>query len=192
MKQNGKSLLILGCALFSLGIALLLLIQVHTMQSARENAQIIQIMEVILTDRREGTIDLDYEEEMPALELHGEDFVAMLEIPSHGLKLPVSNTWDKEKIWSYPCRFFGTAYNGTLVIGGCDQAGQFDFFDHIQDGAEVTVTDMTGSVFSYLVDRVERSSSVEVRILADTDTDLILFVRDAQLLEYIIVRCVMK
>jgi len=129
---------------------------------------------------------------MPALELHGADFIALLEIPAYGLKLPVCSMWDKEAVMSYPCRFYGSTYDGTLIVGGYDQAGQFDFFDRIQDGAAVTVTDMTGSTFSYAVALVERSDSAQAEILLDDTADLTLFVRDAQGLEYILLRCVAK
>jgi len=154
--------------------------------------EIVQTMEMILKDRREGLIEFAQAKEMPVLELKGEDFIALLEIPSFGLKLPVLGEWDKGKVTSYPCRFCGTSYNGNLVIGGYDQPGQFDFFDVISNGATVKVTDMTGNEFCYVVDCVERSDSAQAEILIDDKADLTLFVRDAQLLEYIILHCVMR
>ena len=106
--------------------------------------------------------------------------------------MPIGNTWDKGKVISHPCRFYGSVYDGTLIIGGYDQAGQFDFFDRIYSNVTIKVTDMTGSTFSYVVERVERSSTAQAEVFMDEDSDLTLFVRDAQLLEYIILRCVMK
>lgn len=192
MRKNGKVIFVLGCLLILAGIVLLFLLQAQTERAERINAEIVQTMETILVNRREGTKDPQRETEMPALELHGEDFIALLEIPAYGLKLPVCGTWDKNKAVSFPCRFHGSAYDGTLVVGGYDQPGQFDFFDRIQNGSIVTATDMTGSTFSYAVDRVERSSSAQAEVLMDGGADLTLFVRDAQLLEYIILRCVVK
>ena len=171
---------------------MLFLWKIQTQKAERTNGEIVQTMEAILIDRRQGTKDLECEPEMPALEIQGEDFIALLEIPSYGLKLPICNTWDKGKVVSYPCRFYGSAYDGTLIVGGYDQSGQFDFFDRIQNDTVVTVTDMTGSVFSYVVEQVERSGSAQADALMDEEADLTLFVRDAQVLEYIILRCVMK
>ena len=179
----------MGGLLLGGSLLLLLFLQVRTRQTERKNAQTVQLMESILTDRREGSIDLEREPEMPVLELNGEDHIALLEIPAYGLKLPVRAAWDKSKVAQQPCRFYGSAYHGNLVIGGYDQAGQFDFFDRIQDGSPITVTDMTGCVFSYVVSRVERSDSAEAEKLMDDEAELSLFVRDAQLLEYIILRC---
>lgn len=192
MKRNNKFLLYFGCLLLGVSLLLLVFLQIQTKRAERTNAEIVQTMEAILTDRRDGTIDLTREADMPALELYGEDYIALLEIPSYGLALPVGGTWDKGKVVFHPCRFYGTAYNGTLIIGGFDQPGQFDFFDRIQDGTTIKVTDMTGCTFSYMVESVERSDSAEAKILLDSKADLTLFVRDAQLLEYIMLRCVAK
>ena len=182
----------LGGLLIAASIISLVFLQIQTRRAERTNSQTVQSIESVLTDRREGSIDLDREPEMPVLELNGEDYIALLEIPSYGLKLPVCNTWDKTKVTAQPCRFYGSAYHGNLVIGGYDQLGQFDCFDRIQDGSAITLTDMTGCEFSYAVSRVERSSSAEADRLLDGESDLTLFVRDAQLLEYIIIRCEKK
>jgi len=192
MKKSSKFIFVLGCLLILSSLILLILLQVQTNRAEQSNAKIVQTIEAILTDRTEGTKDPEQISDMPVLELYGEDFAALLEIPSYGLKLPVCNDWSQGNVVSYPCRFSGTAYNGSLIIGGYDQAGQFDFFDRIYDGAAVILTDMTGTAFSYEVQRVERSMSAEADVLMDSDADLTLFVRDAQLLEYIILRCVMR
>lgn len=192
MRRSGKILLFLGVLLMVCSLGVLFLLQYRAAQAESINAEVVQIMDTILIDRREGEIDPEREPEMPALEINDEDFIALLEIPSYGLRLPICNIWDKEKVFTYPCRLWGSAYDGTLIVGGYDQTGQFDFFDRIQDGAGVIITDMTGSTFSYVISRVERSDSAEAEVLLSEDTDLTLFVRDAQSLEYIIVRCVSK
>ena len=192
MRRSGKFLLFLGCAAVFISLALILFLQVQTRQAERTNKEIVQIMESILIDRREGTIDPGQEAEMPALEIQNDDFVALLEIPSYGLKLPVADTWNRKKVMSHPCRFSGSVYHGTLVIGGFDQAGQFDFFERISNEETILVTDMAGYEYAFVVHSVERSSSAEAEILHDEEADLTIFVRDAQLLEYIILRCVVK
>lgn len=192
MKKSSKFIFSLGCLLIVSSMVLLLLLQAKTKQAEHDNAEIVQMMEAILTDYSQGSKDTERQMEMPVLELQDEDFVSLLEIPSYGLKLPVCNDWNKGKVVSYPCRFSGTAYDGSLVIGGYDQLGQFDCFDRIWDGTMVMLTDMTGTVFSYEVERVERSQTAEANVLLSDKSDLTLFVRDAQLLEYIILRCVMK
>ena len=111
MRKNDKVILILGCLFLVVGISLFFLLQMQTRSAERKNLKIVQNMENILTDRRQGTKDFERESEMPALELYGEDFVALLEIPAYGLKLPIGNTWDKGKVISHPCRFYGSVYD---------------------------------------------------------------------------------
>ena len=192
MRKNDKVILILGCLLLAVGISLFFLLQIQTRRAEGKNERIVQSMESILTDKRQGTKDLERDSEMPALELYGEDFIALLEISAYGLKLPIGKNWNKTQVVSYPCRFHGSVYDGTLVVGGYDQTGQFDFFDRIYQNVTIKVTDMTGCTFSYVVERVDRSSTAQADVLMNEESDLTLFVRDAQLLEYIILRCVMK
>ena len=188
MKKFGKILFALGSLLIVLSLVLLVFMQANARKAEAENERIVQIMESILTDRRAGSAGETGP--MPVLNLQGEDYVALLEIPAYGLKLPVGNVWDSGLAVSHPCRFDGSAYDGSLVIGGFDQAGQFDFFDRISDGAKVILTDMTGCTFTYEVARVDRADSAEAGILMQDEAALTLFVRDSRLLQYIIIRCV--
>lgn len=130
--------------------------------------------------------------EMPVLEIEGQDFSGIVDIPAFGLMLPIYNTWDSRKVTSFPCRFYGTVYDGSLIVGGSDQEGQFDCFEKIQNGSTVIITDMTGAEFYYTVVRIDRAKSAEADILINEDADLTLFVRDAYSLDYIIVRCALE
>ncbi|MBR5470898.1 MAG: hypothetical protein IKU81_02115 [Oscillibacter sp.] len=192
MKRSGKVMFLIGCLLIISSLGLLIFSQIRTGQIQKENHELVQTIETILPERRAGIKDTYRNMEMPALEVGGEDFVALLEIPSFGCKLPVFGSWEKGKVSSHPCRFWGTVYDGTLIVGGADQSGQFDFFDRISNDAAVTVTDMTGSTFSYVVERVEHSDSAQAEVLMDNEADLTLFARDARMLDYIILRCVEK
>lgn len=192
MNKIRKGILVIGCLLIVSGVSLLTLFCVRINSANRRNDEIVHIINTILPERRDGNQEPGRDTNMPVLEIQEESLIALLEIPSYGLALPVGEKWNKSKITSYPCRFRGTAYDGSLVIGGSDQSGMFDFFDRIYEGTAVKVTDMTGTQFSYVVDRIDRSKSAEAEILVDYNADLTLFVRDAQLLEYIILRCLEK
>jgi len=129
---------------------------------------------------------------MPVLSVEGQDVVAVVELPAYGVRLPVGSTWDAGGVTAYPRRFSGSAYDRTLVIGGSDRAGQLDCLERVEIGDTVTVTDMTGGVFTYEVTRADRFDSAETEKLVDPATHLTLFVRDTYALEYVLVRCVMK
>jgi len=192
MRRSGKVFFAVGFLLILCSFSLLAFSHFRTQRAQKNVAEIVQTLESILPARTEGVMDSFQDMDMPALELDGEDFVAVVDIPAFGVTLPVCARWDEGKVTSYPCRFWGTVYDGSLIVGGYDQPGQFDFFDRIPDGAVVTVTDMTGGEFTYAVERVERSRSAQAEVLMDDTADLTLFVRDAYLLEYIILRCAAK
>lgn len=189
MKRAAKFLLPIGCVLIAASLGLLLFLQVQTRQAQETNLRMVRTLESLLPEPWPGLAGAYSNTEMPILELEGEDLLALLEVPAYGVRLPVAAHWDKGTAACRPCRFWGSAYDQSLIVGGSDRPGQFDFFDRIETGAAVTVTDMTGCRFAYVVERVERSASAEAEILLAGDTDLTLFVRDARLGEYILLRC---
>lgn len=192
MRKSSKVFFYIGFLLILSSLGLVVFLQMQTSQAQTANSEIVQAIDSALPERREGLKDDLQNMEMPALEIGGEDYIALLEIPSVGCRLPVYGSWDKGKVFSHPCRFSGTVYDGSLIVGGYDRPGQFDFFDYISKDDPVMVTDMRGSVFSYVVDQMEYSGSAEAEVLTDSEADLTLFVRDARLMKYVILRCVEK
>lgn len=126
---------------------------------------------------------------MPVLGINDVDYVALIEIPSLHLSLPVADAWNSQKLYNSPVRFYGSCYDHSLVIGGADNSHHFSFCDKIDIGTVITVTDMTGTQFFYTVSRVDRSKKAESNWLIRRDYDLTLFCRDALSMEYIAVRC---
>lgn len=192
MRRSGKVFFLLGFLLILGSLTLFVTSQIRGAQAEKRNAALVDTIESLLPERTGGVMD-DYSDmEMPVLEIDGEDIVALVEIPALGVKLPVSAHWDKRTADAHPCRFWGTVYDGSLIVGGTDRSGQFDGFDRIDTGCGVTVTDMTGAVFSYAVDWVERSDSADAEVLLGGRGELTLFARNAYSLDYIILRCVVK
>ena len=192
MRRRGNLFLIIGCLLVAASLALLAYSRIHGEQARKHNAETVAQIASIIPPRSDGAMDSYSNMEMPVLQISGEDYIGMLDIPAFGLTLPIGSSWDTGKVTTYPCRFWGTVYDGSLIVGGADQPGQLDCLDQIWDGSVVTVTDMTGGVFRYVVSRVERSKTAAAEVLTDSGADLTLFVRDAYNLEYIIVRCQAK
>ena len=126
---SGGAIMGAGLILCSLGLMLFFRLQ---MQLGVKNAQqTFEILAQMLPDRTTGIPGGYAEAAMPALQIGSTDYVALLEIPSAGIALPVANTWDSNKLAFSPARFSGSAYDHTLVIGGADDPGQFGFCDQI-------------------------------------------------------------
>lgn len=188
-KRKFPIFLVLGIILVVISFSLLIAHQIRVHIASDKCQKVLEKMESLLPERSSGSPELYQNPNMPVLEIDSVDYVALLEIPSLEVSLPVADRWNRDKLFAYPHRFCGSAYNQTLVIGGADYSHQFSFCDKIDQGTTVTVTDMTGTQFTYKVTRVDRSSDAKKQWLTNTDYDLTLFCRDIYSLKYIAVRC---
>ncbi|MBR4054984.1 MAG: sortase [Clostridia bacterium] len=188
-KRKFPVALALGAALVFLSFAIMAAQQIRVWIGNQNCKETTARMESLLPERSHGLPEGYSNPNMPTLEIDGVNYVALVEIPALGVRLPVADTWDTGRLYDSPARFYGSAYNHTLVIGGEDNANQFGFCDTVDQGVTVIVTDMTGTQFTYRVAYVERSNTAESQWLAGSDYDLTLFCRGAFSTEYIAVRC---
>ena len=107
------------------------------------------------------------EEEIPT------DYV--LEIPSLGLTLPVISQNSSGNLLKAPCRFFGSAYTGNLVIGAHNYATHFGRIRELSYGDRVIFTDMAGNVFVYEAADMETLRPYEGSQLCNGLWDLTLY-----------------
>lgn len=191
MRRSGNIFLFAGLLLVLGSFGLLAATTLQTNAAASAAAELSAQLEDAMPPRSAGLMDSYTNMEMPALSLDGQDFIGTVAVPAFQVVLPIASAWDTGKVSSFPCRFWGTVYDGSLILGGADQTGQFDFLDQIQNDDSVLVTDMTGAQFSYRVSEIHRADSAQADVLLDDSSDLTLFSRNARSLEYIIVRCVM-
>ena len=78
-------------------------------------------------------------------------------------------------------------YDGTLIVGGRSEDGNFDFIDQLDAGEELTFTDMTGRVFRYTVRKICHADNARAETLVDSESALTLFVKNKG--AFLIVRC---
>ena len=71
----------------------------------------------------------------------------------------------------------GSVYDGTLIVGGRSEDGNFDFIDQLDAGEELTFTDMIGRVFRYMVRKICHADNARAETLADSESALTLFVK---------------
>lgn len=192
MKRKMPLLFVLGIGLILSSLCIMLIFGIRMYAGNQHSRKIVSQMNDILPQRKQGIPGTQFVSQMPALALDGADYVAMLEIPAFGVTVPVTDKWDSRNLYSAPCRFAGSAYDNTLVIGGTDSSQQFAFCDKIDNGASVILTDMTGVMFSYTVSRVDRAKHAETQWLMEADCDLTLFCKDVYSMEYIAVRCILS
>lgn len=179
----------LGFLLILLSGLILLGSELMAGRNRAQTEKLIEQMEAILPENGQGLPEVYSDPAMPVLQLEGEDFCGLLKVPSYGVTLPVGSEWDDGSIAAYPRRFWGSAYDRSLVIGGSDRKGQFDFCARLDIGDKVRVTDMEGTCFSYEVVRIDRKKQLDAETLLENQWDLTLFTQESDSRNYILVGC---
>lgn len=133
--------------------------------------------------------DLPSDEEMPSLEVEGNQYIGILELPSLDLVLPVMSDWSYSKLKLSPCRFFGSAYQDNLIIAAHNYPMHFGSLKNMSVGDEILFTDMDGRLFSYTVSEFQLLDSMEIDELNAGEWDLTLFTCTVGGQKRVTVRC---
>lgn len=179
----------IGVTLIIGSVSLVFYQSIRQKMTARNNIEIIETLFTLMPPVHSGEQDDRVDMSMPMLEIDGENFVGMIEIPLFDRKLPVCGNWNKHKVAEFPCRYSGSLYDGSLIIGGSDAAGQFDFVKNISIGDAVLLTDMMGGQYFFRVEWVETTSDVSTEKLVSDAADMILFARNTYSLDYTVIQC---
>lgn len=103
------------------------------------------------------------------------DYIGIIEIPSLSLKLPVIHDWDDAKLKIAPCRYVGSAYDGTLIISGHSYKKHFRYIRNLPVGSTVIFTDFEGTRFVYEVTAYEVIGGTDVENMLAGEWDMSLF-----------------
>ena len=187
-----KILLLIGLALLLVSVVFLISTLINSAKIEVDCDETATYLECLLPNRIIGIKEERFNNTMPTIMHNGQDYSALLSVPRFSVMLPVRSSWDKNAVKKVPCVFTGNPYEGTLIIGGVDSDGQFDFVPQIDIGDELTVTDMRGYVFSYTVSTVKHAKDAKAPTLIDENYDLTLFAKDKKTGDWLLVKCKMK
>ena len=148
----------------------------------KAEAQLPTIIDQIPEERRNNT--------MSSMEINRVNIVGLIEIPKYSFKLPVYSTWDKAMVSSVPCRYTGSIYDRSLIIGAADREGQMDFVKQLYLDDRIFITDMEGGRYSYRISKIDHTDNVKTEELQSNSCDLTIFVKSSLSMEYIVIRCV--
>ncbi|MCD7733265.1 MAG: sortase, partial [Oscillospiraceae bacterium] len=110
-----------------------------------------------------------------SLDVDGDSYIGVLSIPSFGLELPVLSEWSYAGLKNSPARYTGSASAGNLVICAHNYERHFGNIKDLDIGAEITFTDVTGTVYEYEVIEVETLEPTAISEMITGDWDLTLF-----------------
>ncbi len=182
-------LLIFGIALVVISLGFLLISTVSQRTASRQARQLVIQLRQLMPQTYQGTLDDRVNVVMPSMEVEGTNFCGILEVPAYNADLPICDVWNAGSVDRFPCRFTGSVYDGSLVIGGSDNSGQLDFMKQITGGDRIYVTDMTGARYSYTVSDVFRTGDVSLENLTGQEGDLVLYAKNSFSMDYTLVIC---
>lgn len=189
-KRFGLLLILFGCLLVAAAVAVTVGGIFGRKQNAEHNGEVLAFLESILPEKSVGFREEKGDPSMPVIEFEENDYVGILEVPRFSVSLPIAANWSKSLVRSVPCRFTGSVFDGTLILGGTGEEGQFDFIPSLDIGDGITFTDLKGEVFSFSVKKVLHASDASLKTLTDPDYPLTLFAKDPSSGSTLVVRCI--
>lgn len=113
--------------------------------------------------------------EIPAVELNGNYYMGLLEIPALNLALPVMKDWSYPKLKISPCRFVGSVYTDDIIIMAHNYNSHFGGLKTLNPGDTVKFTDIDGNLFTYKVATTEIIGGAAVEDMVSGEWDMTLF-----------------
>ena len=113
--------------------------------------------------------------EMAEMVIDGERYIGCLSVPGLELELPVMSDWSYPQLRKAPCRYYGTALGGDLVLMAHNYARHFGYISQLKAGDPVYFTDADGNVHCYEVAAVDVLAPTAVEEMTAGDFDLTLF-----------------
>ncbi len=192
-KRITNVILILGVALVLVSFAILGVTYYRDYNAEKKADSIVSALNELIPPPRDMLPQPEPNSTMTSLQVAGEDFVGILTVPSLSKELPVGASWNQDRITDYPCRFYGSVYDGTLMIGGIDNNGQLDFVDALEQGTRLQFTDVSGNRYNYLVSFAEQRDKVDQHLLSVHPCDLVIFSQNTIQNTYtVIYACIIK
>lgn len=172
--RKGRRLIIAGVVLIVSAAALCGYNLGDDARAGRSSASVIDVLRNTAAENLED-YKLFPDMEMPEEEINGVSYIGRLQMPTLDLELPVVSDLSKKALRIAPCRYAGSAYNDTLVVGAHNYRTHFGKIRRLQQGDQVVFTDVKGNAFLYGVTELEVLQPDEVEKMTKNDADLTLF-----------------
>lgn len=157
---------------------------------ARQDAKVILEKTLALMPQTQNRVPEERgNNAMAAMEVDGVNVLGVLEIPQYGSTLPLASGWDTSLVLSMPCRFTGSIYDRSLIIGAVDAESQFSFASQMNMGDTIVLTDMEGGRYTYQVAAIHHAKHATLEKLQAGDYAMTIFVKDSKTSEYLLIRC---
>lgn len=194
-KLSGKLPLIcilLGAVLILCAVSLAVYTEISGDRAQENTARILERAQALLPETVDHVPQERGNNSMASMEIDGVNVAGILEVPHYGRVLPLGAIWDTGLVASMPCRFTGSIYDGSLIIGAVGEQGQMEFAAQLEVGAEIRLTDMEGGRYTYRVAAIHHAQHATLEKLQSGDFPLTIFVKNPENAEYLLIRCETK
>lgn len=190
MKRNNISrvLIIIGALLIVSAVGLLVFRNVFISSSISKAESVVATLAELVPQVNDATFDDRKNTDMPAAQIDGSDYIGMLEAKDFQIKLPICSNGRQPESKSMPYRYSGSIYDGSLVLGGEDYKGQFEFLTKIDERHLITITDLDGNRYTYKMIFVERMKNCNTDTLDTAEADLTLFSKNTSSRNWIVAK----
>ena len=124
-----------------------------------------------------------------SISVGSEAYVGILDIPALRLSLPVNEVWSMTKLRRTPCRYWGSAETGNLVIAAHNYKNHFANLSALINGDEVIFTSADGIRYEYVVKEITTVKPEESEKLIFSEYELTLFTCTYDGTERVVVSC---
>lgn len=207
-KKLGRICMIIGAVLIIAALSLVLWNQNEDRKSGESAEQILSQLRLKIptAEVTEGYIpeaeipenDLfeEYEQETEAepeevlLEVEGEMYLGVVEIPALGLELPVMSEWSYDKLKKAPCRYKGSQNTDDLILIAHNYNSHFGNIGSLQTGDVISFTNCSGVRTDYEIVQFDEVGGYDIEQMESGDWDLTLFTCTYSGASRVTVRCV--
>ena len=126
---------------------------------------------------------------MNSLSVAGLDCIGVLDIPALELHLPVLKDYSTTALQTAPCCYAGSLQMNDLVLAGHNYRTHFGHLSNLETGDTVTITDVQGTQYTYLVTDLLTLPGTDVTGMLTGDWDLTLYTCTLGGANRITVRC---
>ncbi len=208
-KRLGRICMITGAVLIVAALSLVLWNQNEDKKSGDSAREILSQLIVQIPTTEAAQDDLFSEAEIPEndlfeeyqqesetqpeevlLEVDGEMYLGVVEIPALGLELPVMSDWSYPNLKKAPCRFKGSQLTDDLILIAHNYNSHFGNISSLQTGDIVRITDCAGAVSDYEIVQIEEVGGYDIEQMESGDWDLTLFTCTYSGTSRVTVRCV--
>lgn len=118
-----------------------------------------------------------------------ETYIGIITIPAIGVEAPVTSEYNEETLKQMPCRYYGSADEGNLVIAGHNYRHGFGELNSLSEEDEVMLTETDGNIRHYVVKEREVLKEDDVKGMNESGWELSLYTCTYSGRERLTIRC---